>query len=151
AANRDNYFGQAGVAAKMAQSDIIATFAEQALQVKLYNVLTADVPPQAEQIHVRHILVYTEDRANELLAQLKAGANFADLARANSIDTASAPLGGDLGWASKGVYVAEFENAIWAAQPGQVLGPIKTAFGYHLVQIEGREVRALSQADLARA
>jgi parvulin-like peptidyl-prolyl isomerase len=151
ATNRDNYFGQAGVAAKMAQSDIIETFAEQALQVKLYNALTGDVPPQAEQIHVRHILVYTEDKANELLAQIKAGASFTELATANSIDTGSAPQGGDLGWASKDVYVPEFETAIWAAQPGQVIGPIKTAFGYHLVLIEGRAVRALSLADLARA
>src|SRR5262249_4205639 len=105
----------------------------------------------AEQIHVRHILVYSEDQADVLLAQLKAGASFAELARANSIDTGSAPQGGDLGWASKGVYVPEFENAIWAAQPGQVIGPIKTAFGFHLVLIEGREVRPLSPADLARA
>jgi len=149
-ANRDNYFGQAGVAAKMTQADVVSTFAEQALQVKLYNALTANLPAQAEQIHARHILVDTLDKANALLAQIKAGKPFDDLAKANSLDTSSAPQGGDLGWAPRGTYVTEFENAIWNAKPGDILGPIKTQFGYHLIKVEGREVHPLSPADLGR-
>jgi len=84
------------------------------------------------------------------LAQIKAGKSFDDLAKANSLDTSSAPQGGDLGWAPRGTYVTEFENAIWNAKPGDILGPIKTQFGYHLIKVEGREVRALSQVDLGR-
>ncbi|MEP7285922.1 MAG: peptidylprolyl isomerase [Chloroflexota bacterium] len=150
-ANRDNYFGQAGVTAHMTQADVLATFAEQALQIKLYQALTGDLPAQVEQVKVRHILMGAEDAANGLLAQIKGGANFAELAKANSLDSTSAALGGDLGWSSKGTYVAELDQAIWTAKPGDVLGPIKTKFGFHLVLVEGREMRVLTPADLARA
>ena len=103
--------------AKMNQTDVVATFAEQALQIKLYIALTADVPAQVEQVKVRHILVDSADKANALLAKLKAGTNFADLAKSDSQDTLSAAQGGDLGWSPKGIYTAEFESAVWSAKP----------------------------------
>ncbi len=149
-ANRDNYFGQAGAIARMNQAEVMATFAEQALEIKLFRVLTQSVPTQAEQVQVRHILVNNPDTANTLLAQIRSGADFAALAKANSQDTESGPQGGELGWAPRGVYVPEFETAIWNARPGDLLGPIQTQFGYHIIQVEGREVRPLSDADLAR-
>ncbi len=148
--NRDNYFGQAGAVARMGQADVIATFAEQALEIKVYRVLTQNVPTQAEQIKVRQILVANAEQANTLLAQIRSGADFAQLAKANSQDTESAPRGGEMDWAPRGVFVAEFENAIWNAKPGDLLGPVQTPFGYHIVQVLGREVRPLSEADLTR-
>lgn len=150
-ATRDNYFGQVGVAAKMQQSDVLATFAEQALQIKVFQAVTGDVPTQAEQMHVRHILVDSEDKANALRAQVKDEASFGELAKANSLDPVTAIQGGDLGWASKGAYLPEFEDAIWNAKPGDLLGPIKTKSGYDLILVLGREVRQLSASDLARA
>ncbi len=150
-ANRDNYFGQAGVMARMGQADVIATFAEQALQVKVFQALTKDVPSQAEQVKVRHILVESADQANALLAQIRGGASFAELAKTNSKDAESAAQGGDLGWTPRGVYLPEFEAAIWNANPGDLIGPVKTQFGYHVILVEGREVHPLGDADLARA
>jgi parvulin-like peptidyl-prolyl isomerase len=148
--NRDNYFGQAGAMARMAQADVIATFGEQALQIKLYRLLTQDLPTQAEQVKVRHILVDNADKANALLAQVRGGADFGEVAKGNSMDTQSGPNGGDMDWSPRGVFVPEFETPIWVAQPGEILGPIKTQFGYHVVQVIGREVRPLSEADLNR-
>jgi parvulin-like peptidyl-prolyl isomerase len=148
---RDNYFGQVGVAAKMQQADVLATFAEQALQIKVFQAVTGDVPTQAEQIHVRHILVDSEDKANALRTQVKDEASFIELAKTNSLDPVTAVLGGDLGWASRGAYLPEFEAAIWNAKPGELLGPIKTKSGYDLILVLGREIRQLSPSDLARA
>ncbi len=148
--NRDNYFGQAGMVARMSQADVIATFAEQALQIKLYRLLTQNLPAQAEQVKVRHILVNSADTANALLTQIRGGADLGELAKANSLDTQSAASGGEMDWSPRGVFVPEFETPIWNARPGDLLGPIHTPFGYHVVQVIGREVRALSEADLAR-
>lgn len=148
---RDNYFGQAGVAAKMTQADVLAIFSEQALQIKVFKALTSDLPGQAEQIHVRHILVDSEDKARNLLAQIKDETTFASLAQADSLDTTNSAQGGDLGWAVRGVYVQEFDSAIWNGAPGQVIGPVKTQFGFHLIYIIAREVRPLGEIDLARA
>lgn len=148
--NRDNYFGQAGNAARMSQAEVIDTFTEQTLQIKVFQALTKDVPTQAEQIKVRHILVESQEKANALLAQIRGGANFAEVATANSLDRVSAPQGGSLEWSPRGVNLPEFENAIWNAKPGDLLGPIQTQMGFHLILIEGREVRPLSEGDLAR-
>jgi parvulin-like peptidyl-prolyl isomerase len=148
--DRDNYFGQAGDIARMGQAEVVATFAEQALQIKVYEALTRNVPTQAQQVKVRHILVDNVDKANALLAQIKGGAAFADVAKANSQDATSAANGGDLGWSPHGVYLPEFEDAIWKVTPGALIGPVHTAVGYHLILVEGREVRPLSEADLLR-
>jgi parvulin-like peptidyl-prolyl isomerase len=150
-ANRDNYLGGAGVAAKMSQADLRTYFGEQVLQTKVYVALTAAVPQQAEQIKVRHILVDSVDKANALLAQIKQGASFADLAKTNSQDTTTNAQGGDLGWAPRGVYDPDFDSAIWAGTVGSVIGPVKTKLGYHLILIEDRAVRPLDQADYIRA
>jgi parvulin-like peptidyl-prolyl isomerase len=149
--HRDNYFGQAGVAAQMSQDDLVKTFAEQVLQIKLAQAIGGDIPTQAEQTKMRHILADSEANANVWLAEIRNGAAFADVAQKYSLDSTSAALGGDLGWSPKGSYLAELEAAIWAANSGDLIGPIKTQFGYHILLIEGREVRDLSAGDLARA
>ncbi|KRA20158.1 MULTISPECIES: peptidylprolyl isomerase [unclassified Lysobacter] len=82
-----------------------------------------------------------EQKATQLTAQAKAaGADFAALARANSDDTGSKAGGGDLGWVSKGMMVAPFEQALFAAPQGAIVGPVKTDFGWHVIQV--REVKA---------
>ena len=149
-ATRDNYFGQVGVAAKMSQDDVLATFAEQTLQIKVFQAVIGDVPTQAEQIRVRHILVSDESKANALKSQIKDEASFIEIAKVNSIDPLTAMQGGDLDWQPRGTYVAEVETAIWKATPGQLLGPIKTPAGYDLILVLGREVHELSPSNLAR-
>ena len=85
-----------------------------------------------------------EARAAKLAAEAgQPGADFAALARANSDDTGSKAAGGDLGWVAKDVMAKPFEEALFAMQPGQTRGPVKTSFGWHVIQL--REVRAGKQ------
>jgi foldase protein PrsA len=83
-----------------------------------------------------HILVDAEADANDIMAQLKNGADFAQIAKDKSTDTQSATEGGDLGCNPKGSFVTEFEDAVFAANTGDTIGPIKTTYGYHIIHID---------------
>ncbi|HHX63794.1 MAG TPA: hypothetical protein GX702_02775 [Chloroflexi bacterium] len=98
---------------------------------------------EMEQINASHILVEDEELAQDLLEQIGDGADFAELAREHSQDTGSAEKGGELGWFPRGVMVPEFEEAAFALQPGEVSDVVSTDFGFHIIKITGREVRAL--------
>jgi peptidyl-prolyl cis-trans isomerase C len=89
------------------------------------------------QIRASHILLKTPKEADDVLAQLKAGAKFEDLAKKYSIDPAGAK-GGDLGWFSKGSMIPEFENTAFAMKEGEVSGVVKTKFGYHIIKLTGK-------------
>lgn len=79
-------------------------------------------------------------KAEKLLAQARApGADFAALARANSEDEGSKDSGGDLGWVQKGAMVKAFEDAVFAMNSGEIRGPVKSEFGYHIIQV--REIK----------
>ena len=94
-----------------------------------------------QEYHARHILVDSEDEAKKLIAQIKAGAKFEDLAKKNSKDTGSAENGGDLDWAKPGTYVPEFSAALQKLKPGEMTDtPVKTQFGYHIIKLD--DVRA---------
>ena len=96
-----------------------------------------------------HILVVTEEQAKDLKAQLDGGADFAELAKANSTDGSSAG-GGDLGWFGPGMMVKPFEDAVIALQPGQVSAPVQTQFGWHLIRLaETRNAAAPPLADVS--
>ena len=85
----------------------------------------------------RHILVEKEDEAKAIIAQLKAGAKFEDLAKKNSKDPGSAPNGGELDFASPSAYVPEFSQALVALKKGEYTEtPVKTQFGYHIIKLE---------------
>lgn len=85
-----------------------------------------------------HILVEDEAVANDLLAQLQGGADFATLAQENSTDPGSGAQGGDLGCAPPDQYVPEFAEAVSAAPLDEVVGPVQTDFGYHLITVYER-------------
>jgi len=88
-----------------------------------------------EQVHARHILLSTEDEANQVLAKLKAGADFTTLAKTYSLDQTTAQKGGDLGFFPRGLMAPEFEQAAFSLAPGEISGVIKTQFGYHILQV----------------
>lgn len=102
-----------------------------------------------EQVRVAHILIRGNDeaasaRAEALLAQLKDGADFAALAREHSEDPATASKGGDLGFFARGRMVAPFEDAAFALYtPGELAGPVKTQFGFHLLRLEARRAEGV--------
>jgi peptidyl-prolyl cis-trans isomerase D len=94
-----------------------------------------------EERKLRHILIPIEGdeaaalaKAKELRAQLAAGEDFAALAKSSSSDPGSAPNGGDLGWVSKGMMVEAFEEAAFALAEGAISEPVKSPFGFHLIQ-----------------
>lgn len=89
-----------------------------------------------KEYRARHILVQTEEEAKAVIAKLKAGSKFEDLAKAQSKD-GSAANGGDLDWASPANYVPEFSKAMVALQKGGVTDtPVKSQFGYHVIKLE---------------
>jgi peptidyl-prolyl cis-trans isomerase C len=89
------------------------------------------------EYHARHILVEKEEEAKALIAQLKGGASFEDLAKKNSKDPGSAANGGDLDWANPQSYVPEFSQAMMALKKGEITqAPVKSQFGYHVIKLE---------------
>ncbi|MBN3854647.1 molecular chaperone SurA [Paraburkholderia sp. Ac-20340] len=122
---------------------------------------TSAAAPQLVQTHVRHILLRVGDGMSEPQARQKlleirrevaAGGDFAKFARTYSQD-GSASQGGDLGWISPGETVPEFERAMNTLQDGQLSEPVRTEYGYHLIQVLGRreaEGSVAQQMDLAR-
>ena len=122
----------------------------QLLYQKLQDAMGAEVPTTADQVHARHILVDSEDKAKELVAKLRDGANFEELAKAESTDTGSKDKGGDLGWFPKGTMVAEFEDAAFQLEPNQISDPVQTGFGWHIIQVlEKEQNRPLDEQALA--
>ena len=103
-----------------------------------------------ERVHVRHILLKTTDkpkedlpkiqaRAEDLLKQVKGGADFAELAKKNSDDPGSAAKGGDLGWIVRDQTVKAFEAAAFSLKPKELSGVIKTEYGFHILQVLEKE------------
>jgi len=85
----------------------------------------------------RHILVDTEEKCNDLKQQITDGADFADVARDNS-SCPSGKTGGELGEFGPGQMVKEFDEVVFSGEIGVVHGPVKTQFGYHLLEITSR-------------
>jgi len=90
-----------------------------------------------KEYRARHILVEKEDQAKALIAQIKKGAKFEDLAKKSSKDPGSGANGGDLDWANASSYVKEFSEALVALTKGKVSEtPVKTQFGYHVIRLD---------------
>ncbi len=85
----------------------------------------------------RHILVSTEQACLDLKTQIEAGADFAAIAKQHS-SCPSSRQGGDLGEFSPGAMVKEFDDVVFSAEVGKVQGPVKTQFGYHLLEVTSR-------------
>jgi peptidyl-prolyl cis-trans isomerase C len=104
---------------------------------KLYDARVTEMKPD-DEFAARHILVDTEEKAKELHDKIKAGADFAQLAKENSKDTGSKDQGGLLGYLVAGQLVPEFAAKIATMQKGEVSDPVKTQFGWHIIKLEDR-------------
>jgi peptidyl-prolyl cis-trans isomerase D len=103
----------------------------------------------AERAQARHILLTTDEKkkddaevkakAEGILKQLRSGADFAELAKKFSQDPGSGAKGGDLGWVTRGQMVKPFEDAVFSQKVGEIGNPVKTQYGYHIVQVTVRE------------
>lgn len=130
------------------QGVVVAAVTEEALQAA-YEAKFKDAAPQMEY-SAAHILVDSEEKANELKAQLEEGADFGELAKANSTDTGSGANGGDLGWFGLGMMVKPFEEAVIGAEVGKVAGPVQSQFGYHLILVKESRIAAAPSLDELR-
>ena len=103
-----------------------------------------------KEYHVEHILVEKEADAKALTAQIKAGGNFAQIAKEKSKDPGSAPNGGDLGWVSDKALVPEFSKAMVQLKKGQITDkPVKTQYGWHIIKMDDmRDVKAPSMDEI---
>ena len=90
------------------------------------------------QASARHILVETEQQCNDLKQQIQDGADFADVAKQHS-KCPSGSTGGDLGTFGPGQMVKEFDEVVFSAPINEVQGPVKTQFGYHLIDVVARD------------
>ncbi len=106
--------------------------------VKRYYREQRKIMQVGDEVRARHILVETEEAAQEIVAQLTAGDDFAQLARARSQDRATAPLGGEIGWFSRGIMARNFANVAFRTPVGDVAPPFQTEYGWHIVEVTGR-------------
>ena len=102
-----------------------------------------------KEVRARHILVETEDEAKAVLAELKKGADFADLAKQKSKDPGAAE-GGDLGYFTKDQMVPEFAEVAFKLEPGTLSDPVKTQFGWHVIKVEDKRDKPVPEFDKVR-
>lgn len=100
---------------------------------KIYDKKVGEIKP-VEEVHALHILVAKKEEADDIVAKLKAGGDFAALAKEKSTDTGSGAQGGDLGYFAKGQMVKPFEDAAWALKKDEVSAPVQSQFGWHVIK-----------------
>ena len=123
------------------QDEAKAALTDDALH-QTYNDAVKSMGGQ-EEVHARHILVENEDEAKAVREELDKGANFADLAKSKSKDPSAAAEGGDLGFFTKDQMVPEFAEAAFKLEKGQISQPVKSPFGWHIIQVEEKRTRPL--------
>jgi peptidyl-prolyl cis-trans isomerase C len=114
---------------------------------KTYDDVAKQQKPE-EEVRARHILVESEPDAQAALKRVKAGEDFAKVANEMSKDPGS--KGGELGWFTKERMVPEFAEAAFKMQPGQISDPVKSQFGWHVIQVEERRQKQFPPLDQVR-
>ncbi len=143
---------------RLSQLDALNAPNEAAIEAYARNVYQANAAKYEKpaQTRARHILLAKGSSdslktAQDLLAQLRAGASFEELAKTKSIDAGSAAKGGDLGFFAAGKMVKPFEDAVNAlAKPGDLSEPVESEFGYHIIRLEERRDKGLQPYDELR-
>lgn len=102
---------------------------------------------RVSEVKAKHILVGTEIEAEEILKRIERGENFSELAEEISKDRTSAEKAGDLGFFGRGKMVPEFEEAAFSLQIGEMSKPVRTRFGYHIIQVDDRKEGDLPSFD----
>jgi len=116
------------------------TAVNDAAMQKVYDEAAKQMAGEKE-VRARHILVETEDEAKAVVAELKKGTDFAELARLKSKDPGAAAEGGDLGNFTKDQMVPEFAETAFKLDKGQLSDPVKTQFGWHVIKVEDKRDR----------
>lgn len=114
---------------------------------QVYETAKAAQKPE-EEVHARHILLPTEDEAKAALARVKGGEDFGKVATELSKDPGSS--GGDLGWFTKDRMVPEFADAAFKLKVGEISEPVKSQFGWHIIQVEEKRAKPFPELDAVK-
>jgi parvulin-like peptidyl-prolyl isomerase len=137
-------FNQSLAATGTTYDDFRQMLLDQLLSEAVYSSVTASIESVAEQVHARHILLPTREMADEVLARLQAGEDFAYLAREYSEDISSRETGGDMGFFPRGVMPAEVEEVAFGLEVGELSGIVESQFGFHVLQVLERDEREIA-------
>jgi parvulin-like peptidyl-prolyl isomerase len=124
----------------MTLEEMRAQLHREMVALKMMNYVVEQVPLRTEHVQARHILFSNEEEARQVLAQLRAGADFATFARTYSEDASTRDFGGDLGYFPRGILTSpEVETVAFELQPGQISDVVQSALGYHIIQVLDRK------------
>ena len=140
-------YGKLGITA----DQLRAMYEANLLRQKLMDAITANTPHSQDEIWARHILVADEATANTVRQRLLNGEDFAKVAAEVSTDTGTKDKGGDLGWFARGVMVPEFDTAAFSLKVGEISQPVKSQFGYHIIQVLAHETVPLDASTYDQA
>ena len=128
------------------QAKVVGDSKPSEADIKKYYEENKDQYTTPEQRCARHILFSPDqkDKAEEVKKKLEDGGDFAKLAKENSQDPGSAEKGGDLGCLGKGETVPPFEKALFSADEGKIVGPVKTEFGYHIIEVTDKKKESVA-------
>ena len=143
--------GDLGLTEDEARAQLRAAIIQQKLQDQVTQGITVSEDElrqayeqnkdQYQTVTASHILVDSKDLAEQIKQKLENGADFAALAKQYSQDPGSADQGGSLGTQPKGTFVPEFEKAIWSAKPGEIVGPVQTQYGWHIIKVDSFDTK----------
>ncbi len=140
-------FKKLTLASELLEKDVMSKNKVTEQEVKDYYNKHKEDFTTTSQIRASHILVKTEAEANKVLARLKKGEKFEEIAKKESLDTASAKNGGDIGFFARGQLVPEFEKAAAGLKVGELSGPVKTPYGYHIIKVTDRKTGPVVEFD----
>lgn len=147
-----NYVATLTAEVQFNSDELRAIFRANLIYQKVLEVVAKDVPTTEESVWARHILVATEDEAKTVVTRLNNGEDWVKLAAELSTDTSNKDKGGDLGWFTKGVMDQAFETAAFALTDiGQISAPVQSSFGWHVIQLLGKENRPMTADRLQTA
>ncbi|WP_075720705.1 peptidylprolyl isomerase [Roseburia sp. 499] len=129
---------QVELASHMAATSVIEGIKVEEAEEKAFYEENPDLFAAKPQVSAKHILVETEDSANDIAKEIADGLAFEEAAKKYST-CPSKEQGGDLGYFSRGQMVPEFEKAAFEGEIGKVIGPVQTQFGYHLIRVEDKK------------
>ena len=124
---------------QISEETLRSVYEVQILRTKLQDEMSKDLPQTEIQVLARHVLVEDESTAKTVTELLKEGIDFAKVAADFSKDTSSAANGGELGWTPVSSFVPEFADAVTTLEIGEISEPVKTEFGYHVIEVIARE------------
>lgn len=137
---RMEFLRQRALHSALVESEVAAKVTDEAVRAR-YDAEMANTPPRNE-VRARHILVKTKEEADAIIGQLEGGANFEELASANTTDPSGKTTGGDLGYFGQGQMVPEFETAAFALEVGSYTKePVQSQFGFHVIKVEDKRAQ----------